>query len=62
MCIQKRRKTGDMIAVGVSDEDVLHTQLQIEIRVKSNTSRIDADAIINQVGTEELGWTISGHC
>ena len=62
MCIQKCWKTGDMIAVGVSDEDVLDTQLQIEIRVESNTSRIDADAFINQVGTEELGWTISAHC
>ena len=51
-----------MIAVGVSDEVVLDTQLQIEIRVESNTSRIDADAFINQVGTEELGWTISAHC
>jgi hypothetical protein len=41
----------------MSDEYMLDRQLLGELCMKANTTGIDTDVLIDQVGTEQLGWT-----
>ena len=54
--IEKGRQAGNVITMGVSDEEMLDRQLLGELRMKANTTGIDTDVLIDQVRTEQLGW------
>ena len=49
MGIEEYRQACQMIAVAMGNEEVLHTQLKTQIKVKPDRSRIKAELIIDQV-------------
>ena len=49
MGIEENRQARQMVTVAMGDEEVLHTQLKTQIKVKPDRSRIEANLIIDQV-------------
>ncbi len=54
--IEKGRQAGNVIAMGVSDEEMLDCDLLGELCMKADATGIDADVLIDQVRAEQLGW------